>query len=313
MTAIDTQKLRELVRRLHMQSGQIQKSNAHDTSYCLGWRGATNTYAIELLQEIDKDAREKWHASEFGEARDEALTDAAISTIELRNMRDIDNLERVHALGITGVDNAPDPSAVVSDARMALSQLIAHARLAARLLAERAHPETAKMLEATAAHAADLFGFRWREESAAPTERRTCTACDTPMMLDHSVCFSDECTRARAAEPPAADGGIQVTAACIDCGRPCDIERDPLRCLVCQLDADIAERGKRLITKPYPICEREGCEAEAVADSGDGRMLCGEHHNAEVARAWEAANANSARLSFTPTHGGMLITKEPRK
>lgn len=160
MTAIDSNKLRELVKRMHANSLQMQEANKHnDPSYCVGWRGATNTYAIELMALIDRETA--------------ATIRSTVLHVRLQNVASVDYV---------GSDVA----------------------------------------------AVSVNGEQWPH--------------------------------------------------CIDCGQPCPPDRDPLRCLVCQLDKDVAT------------------------------------HDADVARAWESANASSPRLSFTPTARGLIINApiEPR-
>ncbi|HET8939205.1 MAG TPA: hypothetical protein VFN67_37430 [Polyangiales bacterium] len=148
MTTITTDKLRDLVKRLHASSLEIQEANQlSDPSFALGWRGATNTYAIELMALIDR----------------EAAAQAQPHTIHVK-LQNVASVEHVNS-------------------------------------------------------------EQWPK--------------------------------------------------CIDCGAPVSPERDPLRCLVCQLDKDAGA--------------------------------------AEVAAAWEKANAESPRLSFTPTPLGLIIgRKDPQ-
>lgn len=49
---IHTSKLRELAQRMQQSMRALQETNAHDPSYVLGLRCATNSYAVELLELI---------------------------------------------------------------------------------------------------------------------------------------------------------------------------------------------------------------------------------------------------------------------
>jgi hypothetical protein len=141
MTTVDSNKLRDLVRRLHASSVQMQESNKHDPSYCVGWRGATNTYAIELMALIDREAAAQPHQIHV----------------------QLQNVERIEHVGVLG----PHKLAAVS-----------------------------------------VDSVEW------PT--------------------------------------------CIDCGQPCSPDRNPLRCLVCQLDADVGNAE----AVQHGRCERCGEKPE---------------------------------------------------
>jgi len=120
--------------------------------------------------------------------------------------------------------------------------------------------ENSEQMQAANAHS-PAFCFAWR--SATNTY-----AIELQRLIG---AFNSVTTSAQPVEP----NPIEPNAPCIDCGEACgDPSRDPLRCVVCQLDAEDCQL----------------CEQEAELEPG---TFTPHQHGSELATACECGHAPS--------------------